>query len=61
MSDTANNPAPIGFLAHQIRRGFTMSVKYNVIERGHPSDQTAPKKYYPSAVASGLDAVMHVV
>jgi len=30
-----------------------VSVKYNVIERGKPGDPTAPKKYYPSAVASG--------
>ena len=30
-----------------------MSVKYNVVERGNPSDPEAPKKYYPSAVSSG--------
>lgn len=30
-----------------------MSVKYNVIERGNPSDRSAPKKYYPSALSSG--------
>lgn len=30
-----------------------MSVKYNVVERGKPGDPTAPKKYYPSAVATG--------
>lgn len=30
-----------------------MSVKYNVVERGNPSDPAAPKKYYPSAVADG--------
>lgn len=30
-----------------------MSVKYNVIERGNPSDTSAPKKYYPSVVSSG--------
>ena len=30
-----------------------MSIKYNVIGRGNPSDPAAPKKYYPSAVASG--------
>ncbi|MCA9932427.1 MAG: HU family DNA-binding protein [Ardenticatenaceae bacterium] len=29
-----------------------MSVKYNVVERGNPSDATAPKKYYPSPVAT---------
>jgi predicted histone-like DNA-binding protein len=30
-----------------------MSVKYNIVERGNPSDPDAPKKYYPSAVADG--------
>ena len=30
-----------------------MSVKYNIVERGNPSDQTAPKKFYPSIVSSG--------
>lgn len=30
-----------------------MSVKYNVVERGKPGDAAAPKKYYPSAVATG--------
>jgi len=30
-----------------------MSVKYNVVERGNPSDAGAPKKYYPSIVSSG--------
>ncbi len=30
-----------------------MSVKFNVVERGKPGDPAAPKKYYPSAVASG--------
>ena len=30
-----------------------MSVKYNVIERGNPSNREAPKKYYPSAISSG--------
>ena len=30
-----------------------MSVKYNVVERGNPSDPAAPNKYYPSAVADG--------
>ncbi len=30
-----------------------MSVKFNVVERGNPSDPSAPKKYYPSAFASG--------
>ena len=30
-----------------------MSVKYNVIKHGKPGDPAAPKKYYPSAVASG--------
>lgn len=30
-----------------------MSIKYNVVERGNPSDPAAPKKYYPSPVADG--------
>jgi len=30
-----------------------VSVKFNVIERGNPSDPLAPKKFYPSVVASG--------
>ncbi|MCZ2126492.1 MAG: HU family DNA-binding protein [Anaerolineales bacterium] len=30
-----------------------MTVKYNVVERGNPADQTAPKKFYPSIVSSG--------
>ena len=30
-----------------------MSVKFNVIERGNPSNREAPKKYYPSIEHSG--------
>ncbi len=30
-----------------------MSVKYNVIERGNPSNAAAPKKFYPSITSSG--------
>jgi predicted histone-like DNA-binding protein len=30
-----------------------MSVKFNVVEHGNPSNPEAPKKYYPSITASG--------
>lgn len=30
-----------------------MSVKYNVVERGNPSNREAPKKFYASVVSSG--------
>lgn len=30
-----------------------MSVKFNVVERGNPSNREAPKKYYPSIQSSG--------
>jgi len=30
-----------------------MTVKYNVVERGNPSNPTAPKKFYPSIASSG--------
>ncbi len=30
-----------------------MSVKYNVVERGNPSNPQAPKKFYPSIESSG--------
>ncbi len=30
-----------------------MTVKFNVVERGNPSDLAAPKKYYPSIQSSG--------
>jgi len=30
-----------------------MPVKFNIIERGNPSNREAPKKYYPSIHASG--------
>ncbi|GAB4506900.1 MAG: hypothetical protein Fur0017_31530 [Anaerolineales bacterium] len=30
-----------------------MTVKYNVVERGNPSNKEAPKKFYPSIESSG--------
>ena len=30
-----------------------MSVKYNIVERGNPSNPAAPKKFYPSIHSSG--------
>jgi predicted histone-like DNA-binding protein len=30
-----------------------MSVKYNVVQRGNPSEPTDPKKYYPSIASTG--------
>ena len=30
-----------------------MTVKYNVVERGNPSNPAAPKKFYPSIAFSG--------
>ncbi len=30
-----------------------MTVTYNIVERGNPSDLTAPKKFYPSIVHTG--------
>lgn len=30
-----------------------MSVKFNIVERGNPSDPQAPKKFYPSIQSSG--------
>ncbi len=30
-----------------------MAAKYNIIERGNPSNPEAPKKYYPSFTSSG--------
>ena len=30
-----------------------MSVKYNIVERGNPSNPTLPKKFYPSIQSSG--------
>ena len=30
-----------------------MSVKFNVVERGNPSNREAPKKFYPSIASSG--------
>ena len=31
-----------------------MTVKFNVVERGNPSNQAAPKKFYPSIESSGF-------
>lgn len=30
-----------------------MAITYNVVEKGNPSDQSAPKKFYASAVMTG--------
>ena len=30
-----------------------MPVKYNIVERGNPTNPTAPKKFYPSIQSSG--------
>ena len=30
-----------------------MTVKYNIVERGNPTNPTAPKKFYPSIQSSG--------
>lgn len=30
-----------------------MSIKFNVVERGNPSNREAPKKFYPSIQSSG--------
>jgi predicted histone-like DNA-binding protein len=30
-----------------------MAIKFNIVERGNPSDPDAPKKYYPSIQSSG--------
>ena len=30
-----------------------MSVKFNVVERGNPSNREAPRKFYPSIQSSG--------
>lgn len=37
-----------------------MSVKYNVIERGNPSNREAPKKYYPSIASSGRKTLRQI-
>lgn len=37
-----------------------MSVKFNVIEKGNPSDPSAPKKYYASTVMSGKQDIDHL-
>jgi len=31
----------------------TMTVKFNIVERGNPSNATAPKKFYPSVKSTG--------
>ena len=30
-----------------------MTVKFNIVERGNPSNREAPKKFYPSILSSG--------
>ncbi len=30
-----------------------MTVKYNIVERGNPTNREAPKKFYPSILSSG--------
>ena len=37
-----------------------MSVKYNVVERGNPSNREAPKKYYPSIASSGRKTLRQI-
>jgi predicted histone-like DNA-binding protein len=38
-----------------------MTVKYNIVERGNPQDPAAPKKYYPSIVASNKVTLRDIV
>jgi predicted histone-like DNA-binding protein len=38
-----------------------MSVKYNIVEHGNPSNPQAPKKFYPSIVASGRVTLRQLV
>ena len=33
--------------------GYPMTVKFNVVQRGNPANQEAPKKFYPSIESSG--------
>ena len=37
-----------------------MTVKYNVVERGNPSDREAPKKFYPSIASSGRKTLRQI-
>jgi predicted histone-like DNA-binding protein len=37
-----------------------MSVKYNVVERGNPSNREAPKKFYPSIESSGRKTLRQI-
>ena len=30
-----------------------MTIKFNIVERGRPVDNSAPKKYYPSIQSTG--------
>jgi predicted histone-like DNA-binding protein len=38
-----------------------MSVKFNIVERGNPSNPAAPRKYYPSITASGRLSLRQVM
>jgi len=38
-----------------------MTVKFNIVERGNPSNREAPKKYYPSVQSSGRVTTRDVV
>ena len=38
-----------------------MSVKFNIVERGNPSNREAPKKFYPSVQSSGRVTTRDVV
>ncbi len=37
-----------------------MTVKFNIVERGNPSNLQAPKKFYPSVVASGRKTLRQI-
>ena len=49
--ETSNSPKSSTYF-HQPKEA-TMSVKYNVVQRGNPSNAEAPKKFYPSIESSG--------
>ena len=38
-----------------------MTVKFNIVERGNPSNREAPKKFYPSVQSSGRVTTRDVV
>ncbi len=37
-----------------------MAVKFNIVERGNPSNREAPKKFYPSIAASGRKTLRQI-